>query len=61
MTGWVRQLWAGVPAAFVRNLTPDEIAKIKEGALDNVEVRGHGPFCLGRVGGKVPVRPSLSL
>lgn len=28
-----------MPAKFVRNLTPDEIAKIKEAALDNVEVR----------------------
>lgn len=32
------QLWAGVPATFVRNLTADEIAKIKVAALDNVEV-----------------------
>ena len=32
------QLWAGVPAAFVRQLTTEEIAKIKQGAVETFEV-----------------------
>lgn len=40
-THYTFQLWAGVPAKFVRELTAEEIAHIKTQAVDTFEVGGH--------------------
>jgi hypothetical protein len=39
LMGLWRQLWGGIPAKFLRELSAEEIAKIKQTALENFEVR----------------------
>ena len=40
------QLWSGIPAKFVRNLSPEEISSITEAAYDSFEMAGvHAEEC----------------
>lgn len=40
------QLWSGIPAKFVRNLSPEEMSSVTEAAFDNFEMAGvHAEEC----------------